>query len=185
MSLGTEFINLIYINLNFKVFFAMLSNQFCFSFFSVVMQVNNQFIWICVLHVPAPLIPAPLVTPLTSASISCSWNLALSLWVGNMLHVKPEFHNITNTPRSWAASCAVTSKLRNILWNPKIHYRVHTCPPLVPILSLATYTYFENCWFWILFYCAFQVKITLCSCSLSGRGPRWHVATSSETTVLR
>jgi hypothetical protein len=105
-AVGTEFINLIYINVNFKVFSAMLPNQLCFSFFSLMMEVNNQFTWICVLHVPARRLTrqiwAPLVTPLTFATISCSWKLlgrklALSLWVGKMLHVKPEFHNITNT----------------------------------------------------------------------------------------
>jgi hypothetical protein len=39
------------------------------------------------------------------------------------------------SPSSEATNYVATQELPSILWNPKIHYRVHKSPPLGPILS--------------------------------------------------
>jgi hypothetical protein len=55
--------------------------------------------------------------------------LSLLLWIWLLTYCMEQ------SPSSVANRFSASQEIPHILWNPKVHYRSHKCPPPVPILS--------------------------------------------------
>jgi len=58
----------------------------------------------------------------------------MTYWLTDLLNYLLTYS--TEQSPSWEANrSSVSQEIPRISWNPKVHYRIHKCPPPVPILS--------------------------------------------------
>ena len=70
----------------------------------------------------------------TSPVYSLTYHRHYTVSVSNLL-IYLLTHSTEQSPSWEANSFSASQEIPRILWNPKFHYRSHTCPPPVPILS--------------------------------------------------